>query len=87
MLFDARLDKEQVDYYSEQNQPGNFIRYYFLSEDGAKIDRILMENEIVGNAENYLNSDFRMSAKSNRIYLLAVVIVVSILIAIRYIFD
>lgn len=49
IVFDSELSKNDIPYHVDNNQSaiGNGVRYFFLDEDQATVDKIIIDNRII----------------------------------------
>lgn len=79
ILFESELEKNHIKYYSEMSeQPliDGGIRYFLLESDAQKIDKIIIDNEIIANTESPLLTDFIDYKKAIKLYIFVGVILV-----------
>ena len=87
ITFESELLNNEIHFYSNLNeQPiiDGGVRYFLLDSDRAKIDQIIIENEIMASTETIPTSDHRDNKKSIKLYfyIVAIVIVTMIFIGI-----
>ena len=72
IIFEIELEKQSIEFYCDlENQPmfESGIRYFIKNDDRIKIDKILIENEIIAGTETILISDYRDGKKAMKLYL------------------
>lgn len=49
IIFDSELSKNDIPYHVDNNEStlGNGVRYFFLDEDQAMVDEIIIDNGII----------------------------------------
>lgn len=85
ITFESELEKNNVEYYCDiENQPitGNGIRYFIKDVDKKKLDKIVIENEIIASTETILISDYRDGKKVQKLYFKVAGIIFAIMILI-----
>jgi len=82
IIFESELFKNGIDFYFEENQPNIMggIRYFLRDIDRLKIDKILIENEIIASTETIPSNDYRDQQKAQKIYAITACIVVGIIL-------
>ena len=82
IIFESELQKSGIDFYFEENQPNlaGGIRYFLRDIDRPKIDKLIVENEIIGSTETIPSYDYRDEQKSQKMYLIVAGIVVGIIL-------
>ena len=72
IIFEIELENQSIEFYCDiENQPmfESGIRYFIKNDDRIKIDKILIENEIIADTETILISDYRDGKKAMKLYL------------------
>ncbi len=83
------MNRKQIPFYSEiKEQPdiAEGIRYFILDTDRGKVDKLLIENDIIASTETISNYDFRNQKKFYKVYVWAAIII-TLLIAIGLITE
>jgi len=60
--FEVAMNRKQIPFYSEINEQPDIaegIRYFILDTDREKVDKLLIENDIIASTETISNHDFR----------------------------
>lgn len=69
-------------FYTDENQVE--FRYYLFEKDKAKVDKILLENEIIANDETSGIVDYRDTIKVQKIYILIAIVIVLVILIIDF---
>lgn len=85
ITFESELEKQNIEYYCDvENQPmiTGGIRYFIQDADRIKLDKILIENEIIAQTETIPIYNYRDEKKAQKLYLKVAGIVLGIIILI-----
>ena len=89
--FEAAMNHKQIPFYSEINEQPNIsdgIRYFILDTDREKVDKLLIENNIIASTETISNYDFRDQKKFYKVYVwvaIIIILLISISLLIKFV--
>lgn len=77
--FENLMNRKQIPFYSEINEQPNTaegIRYFILDTDRKRVDKLLVENDIIASTETISNHDFRDIKKLYKVYVWVAIIII-----------
>lgn len=89
IVFDSELSKNNIPYHIDDNQStlGSSIRYFFLDESQAVVDKIIIDKKIIASTGTICMGDYNDEKKVMKLYgLIAAAIAVAIIL-IALLFD
>lgn len=87
--FEDLMTRKQIPFYSDINEQPNTaegIRYFILDTDRKRVDKLLVENDIIASTETISNHDFRDIKKLYKVYVWVAISII-LLICIGFIIE
>ncbi len=82
IALDTALCTEKIPFHIDENQStiGSAVRYFFPDSHREHVDNVVKNTGIIASTETIPSTDYEISCKLNRLYLMAVAIIVLLLV-------